>query len=216
MIPPFLPPPPLPLPFRQALCGSSVLAWPGGVPPLVGHGGRALDLPFEADVGFGVGLAVGFGVGLGVGLAVGAGVARAVGAGVARAVGAGVGSPVAAGWLGRGVVGVPGAVVGLPGTAGDAEATAMVGLGPTSVPVAVGDGEGAGDPDGVVGGVSLAGGCGEVPDVGGVPAVVGVGTIAIGPLLAPARCCSSTPPIPSAIVARTRFRTPRLTMSRAR
>jgi hypothetical protein len=176
-----------------------------------------LDLPFEAEVGFGVGLAVGFGVGFGVGLAVGAGVARAVGAGVARAVGAGVGSPVAVGWLGRGVAGVPGAVVGLPGTAGDAEATAMVGLGLMSVPVAVGDGEGAGEPDGVDGGVSLAGGCGEVPDVGGVAAVVvGVGTIAIGPLLAPARCCSSTPPIPSAIVARTRFRTPRLTMSRAR
>jgi hypothetical protein len=171
-----------------------------------------LDLPFDADVGFGVGLGVAFGVGLGVGLA--------VGVGVARAVGAAVGAPVAAGWLGRVVDGAPGAAVGLPGATGDAEAAATVGLGLASVPDAVGDGDGAGgDPEGVAAGVSLAGGRGEVPDVGVEPSVgVAVGTIAIalGPLLAPARCWSSNPPMPSATVARTRFRTPRLTMSRVR
>jgi hypothetical protein len=48
---------------------------------------------------------------------------------------------------------------------------------------------------------------------------VGVGTTAIaadGVAEPVARCCNSTPPIPNAIVARTRFRTPRLRTSRAR
>lgn len=181
---------------------------------MLGHGGCAFDLPLDADVGFGVGLAGGFGVGSLVGFAVGAAVGFAVG----LAVGAAVGSPVAAGWLGRGVDGAKGAADGLPGTPGEAEAIAELGLG--IVLDAVGDGEGAGaDPDGVADGVSLAGGCWELPGVGVVPAVgVAVGTIAIalGPPLALARCWSSTPPMPSAIVARTRFRTPRLRMSRAR
>jgi len=121
---------------------------------LLGHGGCAFDLPLDADVGFGVGLAVGFGVGSLLGFAVGAAVGFAVG----LAVGAAVGSPVAAGWLGRGVDGAKGAPVGLPGTPGEAEAIAELGLG--IVPDAVGDGEGAGaDPDGVADGVSLTGGC---------------------------------------------------------
>ena len=141
-MPPFLPPLPLSLPFPQALCGPSVLAWPGGEPPLFGHGGCALALPPAATVGFGVGLAVGLGVGRGVA----AGVGRAVG----RAVRWGVGAAV-------------GAAVGLAGVAGVAtagvDARPEVGLGLTTMPDGVVDGEGvAVEPDGVVDAVTE--GCG--------------------------------------------------------
>jgi hypothetical protein len=78
-------------------------------------------------------------------------------------------------------------------------------------------------PDGATDGawddVSPAGGDCVVSALG-VPAPVGdaMGTTAIwlGPPLALARCCNSTPPMPRAIVARTMFRTPKLRMSRAR
>lgn len=185
---------------------------------MLGHGGRALDLPLDAEFGFGVGAFVGLAVGFGVGSFVGFADGAAVGFGVGLGVGGTVGSPVAAGWLARGVEGATGAVVGLPGTPGDAEAIADVGLGLASVPDAVGDGEGAGaEPDGVAAGDSPADGCWEFPEVGVVLGVaVGTIAIALGPLLELARCCNSTPPMPSAIVARTRFSTPRLRMSRAR
>jgi hypothetical protein len=191
------------LPFPQALCGSFVLACPGGEPPLFGHGGRAFALAPAATVGFGVGLAVGLGVGLGVG------------AGVDRAVGRGV-------WAGVG------AAVGFAGSAGDAtagvEAKAEVALALTRVADGVTDGVAVcAGPDGVTDGawdgVSPAGGDCVVSALG-VPALVGdaTGTTAIwlGPPLAIDRRCSSNPPIPKAIVARTIFRTPRLRMSRAR
>ena len=185
------------------------MAWPGGAPFLLGHGGCALALPVEADVGAGVGAFVGLGVGLAVGAAVGA------------AVGFGVGLPVDVGWLGRGVDVAPGALVGLAGTTGEAVATAIVGSGLTGPPLPVGDGDGIG-PLGEALGVSV-GAVAEVPGDALDPpegAAIGVGVAttatALGPPLALARCCSETPPIPSAIVARTRFRTPRLRMSRAR
>jgi hypothetical protein len=69
-------------------------------------------------------------------------------------------------------------------------------------------------PDGEVGGWLS----GAVVGVGDGGDVVG-GTTATGPLerFVPASCCwSRTPPMPSAIVASTRFRTPRLRMSRTR
>ena len=175
---------------------------------MFGHGGRALAPPPAATVGFGVGLAVGLGVGRGVA----AGVGRAVGRGVRLGVGSAVG-----------------AAVGLAGVAGDATAGVAarpeVGLGPTTMPDGVADGAGVGGrPDGVTEGGgsedgSPGGGDDVVPAVG-VPPAVGVGVamtaIWLGPPLAVARCCSSAPPIPSAIVARTIFRTPKLRMSRAR
>jgi hypothetical protein len=112
----------------------------------------------------------------------------------------------------------------LAGAPGDAtagvETTAVAGLGLMSVPEGVGDGKGASaDSDGEGAGVSPAGGDWVVPAVGVLPPVgVAVGTTAtwLGPPLALARCCSSAPPMPRAIVARTIFRTPRLRMSRAR
>ena len=74
------------------------------------------------------------------------------------------------------------------------------------------DGSAGGCPEGAVG----AG----VPDasVGPASAGVGVGMAAMsGNRGVAAACCwSSTPPMPSAIVASTRFRTPRLRMSRTR
>jgi hypothetical protein len=182
-----------------------------------------LALPVEADVGAGVGAFVGLGVGLAVGAAVGFGVGLAVGAAVGAAVGFGVGLPVDVGWLGRGADVAPGAPVGLVGTAGEAVATAIVGAGPTGLPLAVGDGDGDGiGPLGEAVGAGVEA-VGELTGDALDPPVdvaigVGVATMAtsLGPPLALARCCSETPPIPSAIVARTRFRTPRLRMSRAR
>jgi hypothetical protein len=175
----------------------------------------------------------GFGLGFGVdvaGLGVGAGVTRGVGAGVTRGVGRGVGAAVVCG-VGAGVTAGVGAGVtaGDVGCSGEAVALAgAVGRGPD------GDAEGLGsiEGDALAGGVALAdgstdgcppggevGGC--VPDVSVgscVPAGVGVGTAAmsVGRREAAACCCSSTPPMPRAIVASTRFRTPRLRMSRTR
>jgi hypothetical protein len=212
MMPPFGPGPPLPAPLPHDPCGSSVLAWPGGAPPLLGHGGWPFDVLVDAGVGCGVGAFVGFGDGLAVGAAVGAAVGFVVGLAVG---GAAVGPPVAVGWLGLAVV----PDVGLPGAGGEALATALVGAGLPGAPLPVGDGDGDGiGPLGDALGPGLADGWGLPGDALAPLVGVGVGTIAIalGPLLAPARCCSSTPPRPSAIVARTRFRTPRLRMSRAR
>jgi hypothetical protein len=155
-------------------------------------------------------------------LAVGLAVGLTVGWAVALGVGAGVG--LAVGWVGADV----GAAVGFAGRPGDAtsgvEADAAVGLAPTGMADGVTEGEAVGaEPDGAgdsVGDkVSPAGGDCVVPAVGVLPPVgVAVGTTAIrlGAPLALARCCSSTPPMLSAIVARTIFRTPRLRMSRAR
>jgi hypothetical protein len=163
------------------------------------------------DVGLGVGRGVGRAVGPGVAvaLAVGAGVGRGVGAGLAVGRGAEVG--VAAG---RGVD--PGAALGgadATAVAGDGLAVATGGVGTT-------DGETCGTGSLAVG--SLAVGSPDAP--GPVPGVdvaveggVGVVTTAIGGRSDAAdRPPNPTPPIPSAIVARTRFRTPRLKMSRAR
>jgi hypothetical protein len=217
------------------------LAWPGGAPPWLGHGGCGFDWLVDAGVGFGVGSFVAFGVGLAVGAGVGFGVTFAVGAGVGfgvtfavgagvglgvgfavgAEVGLGVGLPVDVGWLARGDDVVPGALVGLPGTAGEAVATAMVGVGLTVTPVTVGDeeGDGIGPPGDAVGpgdGSELPGDAIEPPVGAAVRVGVGTTAIAFGPALALARCCNSTPPTPSTIVARTRFRAPRLRMSRVR
>jgi hypothetical protein len=98
----------------------------------------------------------------------------------------------------------PGDVAGVadPGTP-DADAP---GVGP---PVATGPlvADGATDGPGVSSVVAIGPGCEATGD--------GVGTTAM-PSLGRARCCSSTPPMPNAITARTRFRTPRLRTSRAR
>jgi hypothetical protein len=197
---------------------------------LFGHGGCGFDSLVDAGVGFGVGsfvafgvgLAVGAGVGFGVGFAVGAGVGFGVGLAVGAEVGLGVGLPVDVGWLARGDDVVPGALVGLPGTAGEAVATAVVGVGLTDTPVTVGDeeGDGIGPPGDAVGpgddDSELPGDSIEPPVGAAVRVGVGTTAIAFGPALALARCCNSTPPTPSTIVARTRFRAPRLRMSRVR
>ena len=219
---------------------------PGGGPNFVGHGGRPLACFggfATTSVGRGVALAVGFGVGLGAGLGVGRAVGRGVGAGVGRAVGRGVGAGVGravgrgvgAGVgraVGRGVLGVsvgPGVfgcwvgptVVGVPVASG-----ASVGVAAGATGLAVGEAAGVGVgvaaigvPDGV--GVGTAVGW-PVPvgsPVGTPPVAVGtgVGTTAIGGRDdAAERCWSSIPPTPSAIVASTRLRMPRLRISRAR
>jgi hypothetical protein len=176
-----------------------------------------------ALVGFGVGFLVGRGVGAAVGLAVGRAVGLGVGLGVGWAVrtgvGAAVGPPVAVGWLGRAVGPATGAVVGVTGVPGEALATAIDGLGLASGPEGLAAGDPLGDPLGDGAGTSLgeawAPGDADEPADPAAPGV-GVETTAIGPLLSLARCWSSKPPRPSAIVARTRFRTPRLRMRRAR
>ena len=183
-----------------------------------------------AGVGFGVGAGVGFGVGTGVGLGVGAGVGLGVGAGVGLGVGAGVGLGVGAGVgrtcapVGTGV-GAAVALGELPGTAGDGITVGLDGdepgpwlAGTSGEPDGRGDPVGPGDPPG---GASDAPADDDGLAAGPRPvgAADGVGTTAIPSLwrggVIP-RCWSSTPPIPSAIVARTRFRTPRLNTSRAR
>lgn len=193
-------------------------------------------------VGLGVGFGVGLGVGDGVGLGVGTGVGAGVGTGVGFGVGAGVGSGVALGvgfGVGRGVgVGV-GRICAPVGTGvaaalalGELVGTAGVGItvgldgddpgpwlaGTSGEPDGLGDEDGPGDP---LGGTSDAPADDDGLDPGPRPvgAADGVGTTAMPSLgrgdVFP-RCCSSTPPIPNAIVARTRFRTPRLNTSRAR
>jgi hypothetical protein len=182
------------------------LLCPGGGAPSDGHGALVLAGLGGFDLG-------GFGSGVFVtGRGVGAGVTRGVGAGVTCGVGADVGAALRAG------VG-PESAAGVPGP-GDGETAA--GLGAT-------DGLGSIDGDGLAtDGLAVA--CGWLvgpvdgdagPWVSGavVGAGVDVGTVgiwAMGPADAAARCCSSAPPIPSAIDARTRFRTPRLRMSRVR
>jgi hypothetical protein len=200
---------------------------------LLGQGGWAFgflvdalvgsDVGFLVGVGSAVGLAVGFAVGLAVGfavaLAVGCGVGWAVRTGVGAAVGLGVGPRVADGWLGRGEGFALGPVVGVAGAAGEALATAIVGLALAIGADGLAIGDVVGDPLGDAVGSPL--GDASLPGEAGEPAVgaglgAGVDTTAIGLLLSFARCWSSTPPRPSAIVARTRFRTPRLRMRRAR
>ena len=193
---------------------------------MLGQGGCAFGLLF-ALVGFGmgflvgggVGAAVGRAVGLAVGLGVGFGLGWAVRTGVAAAVGVGVGPPVAVGWLGRAEGPATGAVVGVTGPPGEALATAIDGLGLASGPEGLGAGDPPGEPLGDALGTALdegwAPGDADEPAVPAGPGVR-VEITAIGPLLSLARCWSSKPPRPSAIVARTRFRTPRLRMRRAR
>ncbi|MGP1673826.1 MAG: hypothetical protein ACTS8Z_01255 [Candidatus Limnocylindrales bacterium] len=170
----------------------------------------------ETGVGFGVGFGVGAGVGLGVGLGVAAG--RGVAAGVGRGVGVGVGRACAP--VGAGVVAAV-ARGELPGTAGDGMTAGFDGddpgswlAGTSGEPDGRGERDGPGDP---LGGGSDAPADGDGLDPG--PRPVGVGTTAMPSLglggVFP-RCWSSMPPIPNAIVARTRFRTPRLNTSRAR
>jgi hypothetical protein len=120
-----------------------------------------------------------------------------------------------------------GALVGFPGPAGDA--TAGVAAGPVVGPVLTDVAEGVPDDVGVVPGLDgvadgdsdglAPGGDDWVVPADGVPAPVGEAVCTTATWFGPralARCCSSTPPMPRAIVARTMFRTPRLRMSRAR
>jgi hypothetical protein len=188
--------------------------------------------------GFGVGLGVattGFGVGFGVTRGVGAGVTRGVGAGVTRGVGAGVTRGVGAGVTAGVVTGVGAAVragvgtgvaTGNPVGTGVPPARSAVGEGlddATGLTSTEGDGL-AGSALALAGGseVEPAGGdvglgvCGAVVDDG--PVVLG-GTTAIAPVgrADDVACCwSPTPPMPSAMVASTRFRTPRPRMIRTR
>jgi hypothetical protein len=91
------------------------------------------------------------------------------------------------------------------------------GLG-TEVAVGLGNGDGGGELAGGRGdGASVANGVPMGPDADAMGVGVGTTAIAADGVAEPvARCCNSTPPIPNAIVARTRFRTPRLRTSRAR
>lgn len=202
------------------------LSLPGASAPVAGHAGFGLaTLGGFGFFGFGV-VVTGLGVAWGVARGVGAGVARGVGAGVGAAVGGATGPAVGAAVGPEVTTGDP-VEAGTGETAGGDGSTLGTGDGLASI-----DGEGPGSIDGV--GVSvteLAVGWGSAVDPPGVDvgapvsavvvgspdgAGVGVAITAIGPRDAAARCCSSTPPIPSAIVARKRFRTPRLRMSRTR
>jgi hypothetical protein len=140
-------------------------------------------------------------------LGVGAGVDRAVGRGVRAGVAAAVGFAGPAGDATAGVAARPEVAVGLPGVAEGVPDGVGVGAGLDGVTVGAWDGVSPGGGDWVVSAVGVL-----------APVADAVGTTAIGfgPPLALARCCSSTPPMPRAIVARTIFRTPRLRMSRAR
>ena len=146
-------------------------------------------------------------MGAAVGFAVGAAVGRDVGRGPIVRSGVGVEEPV--GFVGRGVAA---GVVGVGVARGTTAMPVGLALGDADVDVD-GDGEAtAGDELGPIDGAETDG-----VAVGGF--AVGVGTAATGPVgwaEAMARSRSSTPPIPRAIVARTRFSTPRLRMSRAR
>jgi hypothetical protein len=146
----------------------------------------------------------------GVGAGVGAAVAAAVGAAVAAAVGVAVGTAVATGDAAAAgtddAATADGEAAGLASIEGDELATGALApaLGST-------DGD---PPGGDVGGWDS----GAVVGTGDACGADG-GTTAIGPLerSVPSACCwSLTPPMPSAIVASTRFRTPRLRMSRTR
>jgi hypothetical protein len=188
------------------------LLCPGGGAPSDGHG--ALSLAGFGGLGGLGGLGVfvtGLGVGAGVTRGVGAGVARGVGAGVTCGVAAGVGSALGAGVGPEWPAGVPRGVSVPPTGLGSADGLALIdgdGLATDGLAVAGGSLAGAVDGD--------AGPCVSGAVVGAGVDVGTSGTWAMGPADADARCCSSTPPIPSAIDARTRFRTPRLRMSRVR
>jgi len=147
------------------------------------------------------------------------GVGRGVGAAVACGVGAGVTAGVGAG-VTAGDVGCPGEAVALAGAVGrgpvaDAEGTGSIDGDALASGVALDDGSTDGCPPGGDVGVCVPGAV-----VGWVSAGVGVGVgtaaMSVGRREAAACCCSSTPPMPRAIVASTRFRTPRLRMSRTR
>lgn len=179
---------------------------PGGRAPADGHGTLAALGGFGLGFGFGVAV-TGFGVGFGVTRGVGAGVTRGVGAGVVAGVGAAV---------------PPGLATGDPVAAGAADAGTAVGdgLGDTDGLATIeGDGltDGGGsevEPPGDEVGPGVAG---AVVDPGAV--WFGGGITATGPLaraVAAACCWSSAPPMPSAMVASTRFRTPRPRISRTR
>jgi hypothetical protein len=193
----------LPFPPEQGRSPvSATLLWPGGGAPSEGHG--VLALATLGGFGAGFGLGVGFGVAV-TGLGVGAGVIRGVGTGVGAALGAGVGSELAPG--------IPGLDEGAATTRrGDADGLGSIdgeGLAMDGLAVAAGSVVGVTDGDA---GLCVAGAAvGSVRGVG-----IAGGTCAIGPAEGPARCCSSAPPIPRAIPARTRFRTPRLRMTRMR
>jgi hypothetical protein len=206
---------------------------------VVGQFGRSLAF---AGAFVGVGLTVGFGVGFGVGLTVGLTVGFGVGVGVAAGGGVGVGLAVAAGvGVGRAVGAAVEVGVGVGRLSGgrdaggttfpDGWADGALLAGTSGLPDGTGPSDGVGPVEG--GGVGERGGVGdpvtgeavalgvEPPPVGAGPASVGPGegTTAIpsvGRAEAMARCCNSTPPMPSAIVASTRFRTPRLKTSLAR
>lgn len=182
------------------------------MPPFDGQGGRAsgfretrVGVLVARGVGVDRGAVVGAGVGFGVGFAVGAGVGWAVGRGLAVRPGVG-----AADAVGVGPPGVTGAVLGV----GVASGTIAMPVG-----LAAGDVDGDAAVDGeadAIPGDEL--GTAEGGVVGGAAGVC-VGTTATGPDGSAEgidRSRNSTPPMPRAIVARTRFRTPRLRMSRAR
>jgi hypothetical protein len=214
----------LPLPPEHGRTPApSLLLWPGGGAPSAGHG--ALDLVvFGGFVwcgsGFGVletGLGVGVtrGVGAGVRRGVGAGVTRGVGRGVATGVGLGVATGVAL-TVGAGeAVGVT-TGGGTAATAVDEAVGAIDGDALGVAGLALGVGSTAGEPPAGDVGTGVTGATVGVDD--GSPAGVGAGMTATGPVgRTVAACCWIwKPPIPSAIVARTRFRTPRLRMSRTR
>jgi hypothetical protein len=213
----------------------SPLLWPGGMAPSPGHGALAF-LVLGGFVWWGVGLGVlETGLGVGVTRGVGAGVRRGVGAGVTRGVGAGVTRGVGRGvgfGFGFGVTtGVAAAVgaavtVGVPvglatgggtaATAVDEAAGATDGNGLVVAGLMLGVGSTAGEPPAGEVGTGVTGAAAGVDD--GSPAAVAVGRTATGPLgrTVTACCWSWKPPIPSAIVARMRFRTPRLRMRRTR
>jgi len=178
--------------------------WPGGPDPADGHGGRGfVDLATTgvgAGVGFGVGLAVGRGVGAGVAIGGGGGVAPPPpwtrGEGDGRVAGVGVGPSATIGLLGAGLA--DGVTVDADGAV-DSDAAGWDATGPLGDPDVAGLIEGLSDvvgPDetGLVGWAD-----GPLPTA--MPGL-GVGVV--------------TSPAVSATVARTRFRRPRATTSRAR
>jgi hypothetical protein len=218
----------LPLPPEHGRSLEPPLSLPGGSAPALGHGGLA----FTALGGFGLALGFGFGVDA-TGLGVGAGLTRGVGAGVTRGVGAGVSRGVARG-VGAAVASGVGAGVTLGGPVGSCTGgTTATAVGLATDPDGDTDGLAEATGDGLAGGDAPGDGPTEGCPPGGVvwPAGsgvsagstdcvgVGVGMTAmtsVGRAEDAACCCSSTPPMPRAIVASTRFRIPRLRMSRTR
>ena len=215
---------------------------PGGGAPADGHGFLSLatlgGFGFGSGLGFGVGFGfavTGRGVAFGVARGVGAGVTRGVGAGVAAGLTPGVGAVVAMGvatGVGAAVVTGVGAGVGAPVGGGVMTGDALA-TGEADARPGLGEGSGAEDAPGSIDGEGLGpdgpddGGGSEVDPPGdavgpgsGAVVVTGDGGIAaMGPVdrAASIACCwSSTPPRLNAMVASTRFRTPRPRMSRTR